>query len=230
MKKIFTLIAATLLTVGASAQISLSFSSDLTDAKSISLSSEGFKVEAASDASGAAFDTNSANFAFAASDENVDWKFSSETDLRWKPGTGMGSKSTRWMTITVPAAGTLQVYARNANGTNTDRTLTLTQNSTAIYGPTPVKDEDKFDLANDNAKNCFPIIKATVVAGEITVATSGSINFYGFKFIPEGATAIDGVKASEAAGDGKWYTLSGQEVSAPTKGIYIKDGKKVVVK
>lgn len=228
MKKIFTLIATALLSAGASAQISLDFSSytATSDAKSISISSDGFKVEAASDASGAAFDNSSSNFAFAATDNDVDWAFSSATDIRWKPGTGMGIKSTRWMTITVPSAGKLQIYARNSNSSNTDRTMTLIQNDKDIYGPTVVKDADKFSLENGKANNCFPIISADVEAGTITVKTSGAVNFYGFKFIPDGPSAIDAVAAGETVGNSKWYNMQGQEVQAPTKGLFIKDGKK----
>ena len=44
------------------------------------------------------------------------------------------------------------------------------------------------------------------------------------------ATGISRV-AAEAAGNDAWYNLSGQRISAPTKkGLYIKNGKKVIVK
>ena len=44
------------------------------------------------------------------------------------------------------------------------------------------------------------------------------------------ATAISRI-AVEADGDGNWYNLSGQRISTPTKkGLYIKGGKKVIVK
>ena len=43
-------------------------------------------------------------------------------------------------------------------------------------------------------------------------------------------TAIHGVK-TDAANDGKTYTLSGMPMENPTqKGIYIKNGKKFVIK
>lgn len=46
----------------------------------------------------------------------------------------------------------------------------------------------------------------------------------------ENATGISRV-AAEAAGNDAWYNLSGQRISAPTKkGLYIKNGKKIVVK
>ena len=194
MNKTTKLIAAAILALpmGLQAQtVRLDFSAYETtsSAASISLSdNNGFTVEGASDASGAAFDTNSANFAFSANDEAADWAFSSA--IRWKPGTGL-NKNGRTMTITVPSAGTLCIYARNASGSNTDRTLTLTQNETTVYGPTVVQDADKFDLTSGKAKNCFPIISAEVEAGTIIVNTSGSINFYGFAFTPTAAASVD---------------------------------------
>ena len=46
----------------------------------------------------------------------------------------------------------------------------------------------------------------------------------------DGTTGISRV-AAEAAGNDAWYNLSGQRISAPTKkGLYIKNGKKVIVK
>ena len=45
-----------------------------------------------------------------------------------------------------------------------------------------------------------------------------------------GATAITDVKSDAPAGDGYYYNLQGQRVSNPTPGIYIRNGKKVVVK
>ena len=192
MNKTTKLIAAAILALpmGLQAQtVRLDFSAYETNssAASISLSdNNGFTVEGASNASSAAFDTNSSNFAFSAEDEEPDWAFS--TAIRWKPATGLNNAS-RWMTITVPSAGTLCIYARNSNGSNTDRTLTITQNDQVLYGPTAVKDEDAFRLANN--KQCFPIISAEVKAGTITVNTSGSINFYGFAFTPTAATSVD---------------------------------------
>ena len=43
------------------------------------------------------------------------------------------------------------------------------------------------------------------------------------------ATGISRVAAED--GNDTWYNLSGQRISAPTKkGLYIKNGKKVIVK
>ena len=45
-----------------------------------------------------------------------------------------------------------------------------------------------------------------------------------------GTTGIDSVKASEAKANGEYYNLAGQRVAQPTKGLYIVNGRKVVIK
>ena len=45
----------------------------------------------------------------------------------------------------------------------------------------------------------------------------------------DGTTGIKDVKSSGVK-DGEWYTLQGQRVQNPGKGLYIKNGKKVVIK
>lgn len=43
-------------------------------------------------------------------------------------------------------------------------------------------------------------------------------------------TAIQTVKAAGSAADNRYFTLSGQQVARPAKGLYIVNGKKVIVK
>ena len=43
-------------------------------------------------------------------------------------------------------------------------------------------------------------------------------------------TGIDSVKASEFKANGEYYNLAGQRVAQPTKGLYIVNGRKVIVK
>ena len=54
--------------------------------------------------------------------------------------------------------------------------------------------------------------------GNITVTLS----------LSSGTTAINGVR-SAAAEAGTYYSLNGQRVNNPTKGIFIKNGKKVIL-
>lgn len=154
--------------------------------KTVSLDDgNGFKVVAESDQDKSAIDGNSINFAYSVDDEDAEWS----PTKRWKPNTGL-NKSGRSMTITVPSAGKLNVYVRNANGSDETRTITLTQSGTDLYSDV-VKDAAAFNLTSNNAK-CFPIVSVDVpAAGDITVVTSGGINFYGFAFTPTAATSVD---------------------------------------
>ena len=79
-----------------------------------------------------------------------------------------------------------------------------------------------------------PIWFAIERDGEI-VASSGEVMTFEKNAVigsPDEPTAINFEHADTAYEDGKWYTLSGVELlSKPTeKGVYIFNGKKVVVK
>ena len=43
-------------------------------------------------------------------------------------------------------------------------------------------------------------------------------------------TGINAVNGSELKVNGEYYNLNGQRVANPTKGLYIVNGKKVVIK
>ena len=97
--------------------------------KTVSLNDgNGFKVVAESDQDGSAIDENNTNFAYSVDDDNAEWS----PTKRWKPATGL-NKSGRSMTITVPSSGKLNIYVRNANGSDATRTITLTQAGTSLY-------------------------------------------------------------------------------------------------
>ena len=73
---------------------------------------------------------------------------------------------------------------------------------------------------------------ATIPAGkaylEVEDGTANGAKLY-ISFGEGDATAIEGVEAAAAA-DGIIYNIAGQRVANPTKGIYIVNGKKVLVK
>ena len=58
------------------------------------------------------------------------------------------------------------------------------------------------------------------------ISGSNSISFY----VEDGTTAIQNVSTRPATTDDAWYTLQGVRVAQPTRGLYIHNGKKVVVK
>ena len=59
-----------------------------------------------------------------------------------------------------------------------------------------------------------------------TVAAEARINL---NFDDEDATAIEAVKAKNVE-NGQFFNLAGQRVAQPTKGLYIVNGKKVIIK
>ena len=71
----------------------------------------------------------------------------------------------------------------------------------------------------------------TVAAGKaylaVPAASAAKISFFSI----DGETVgIEGIESNEEAEEDVYYTISGQRVAAPTKGLYIKNGKKVIVK
>ncbi|MBR3657841.1 MAG: leucine-rich repeat domain-containing protein [Prevotella sp.] len=66
----------------------------------------------------------------------------------------------------------------------------------------------------------LPLLKGTTQAGT---------RFIGLGFEDDGTTNLTPA-LSKGEGEGAWYTLQGQRVAKPGKGIYIRNGKKVVVK
>ena len=58
------------------------------------------------------------------------------------------------------------------------------------------------------------------------ISGSNSISFY----VEDGTTAIQNVTTHPATTDDAWYTIQGVRVAQPTHGLYIHNGKKVVVK
>ena len=59
---------------------------------------------------------------------------------------------------------------------------------------------------------------------------SGSCTLRNAYLIPRVVNRIDQVEEDRREGDGLYYNLLGQPVKNPTKGIYIRNGKKVVVR
>lgn len=185
--KIFKLALAALLLapMGAMAQTSRLNFEDYEQAAltEVSLSDgNGFSVAAKSDKG--KVDGNSLNFAYAATDEAIESSFTQ----RWNVGAPLTpTNANRNMTITVPSSGTLNVYARCANKTSTDRALVLKQGDTEIFNKV-IQDADAFKIGD---KDCYPIASVEVNAGEISVTTTNTINFYGFSFTPLAATSVD---------------------------------------
>ena len=57
-----------------------------------------------------------------------------------------------------------------------------------------------------------------------------SIDFKSIGSEGDGTTGIKNLTPALSKGEGEWYTLQGQRVAKPGKGLYIRNGKKVVIK
>lgn len=64
------------------------------------------------------------------------------------------------------------------------------------------------------------------------VSDANSVKLYGFKWsaLPNEDTSIDIAGQEHLTGNGRAYNLQGMPAQKPRKGIYVRDGKKVVVK
>jgi hypothetical protein len=94
----------------------------------------------------------------------------------------------------------------------------LTVNTVGGDVPTP-----KFFKVNTTGNT----VKANMAYLQIPTASLGARDF--FSFADDTTTAIDAVK-QEQKFDGQAYNLAGQRIAQPTKGLYIVNGKKVIIK
>ena len=69
---------------------------------------------------------------------------------------------------------------------------------------------------------------ANAPAGIIYVSSVSSANFLSFDF--DETTGIENLTPALFQGEGAWFDLQGRRVAQPTKGLYIVNGKKVIIK
>jgi hypothetical protein len=60
----------------------------------------------------------------------------------------------------------------------------------------------------------------------LSVANGGAHEFLGFGDAP----AVMPIAQPQATGKAAYYDLQGRRVAQPTKGLYLKDGRKVIIK
>lgn len=111
-----------------------------------------------------------------------------------------------------------------------DKGETLAKNDLKAATEDVTSVDDKFfALAKQGEKVGFALVANGVVipAGKayLEVSTSTPAKFFG---LDGEATGINNVKTAKA--DGAYYTLEGVKTTKPVKGLYIHNGKKIVVK
>lgn len=90
-----------------------------------------------------------------------------------------------------------------------------------------------YALAKVADKPVFALVKEGVAVGEghayITISGAAGARFYSIGAGNGETTGINQVNGVAAEADGAYYTLQGMKTSKPAKGIYIHNGKKVIV-
>ena len=144
------------------------------------------------------------------------------------------------MTGTVPAntplllnavkAGKYNIPFAASSSTNVDGNKLVAGNGNSVSAGS--EEEERYVLVADGNKAVFKRIEstpATVPVGKAYLQFVGELDAP-FLYIGSGqTTGIESIEAAKAA-KGVYYNIAGQRVAQPTKGLYIVNGKKVVVK
>ena len=124
--------------------------------------------------------------------------------------------------LTTDEADDVQYDSNHFKGTLVDKTFTDEDMQAA----------DHYVLSNGHD---FVWVKdaGTLAAGKcwIELVPSSPAHARALSIVFEGeTTGISAVSSSADKMDGEWYDLSGRRVAQPAKGIYVKNGRKVIVK
>lgn len=191
MKKIFTLIAAALMAVGASAQMikwdAAVSAADL--AADASWKSGNFKVAIVDTGDKMSIDGN--NTYFGTADDNQ--KFTHRLK------TGGKSSSTNQIIATIPSEGKLNIYVRTGSGSATDRNMIVTQGTTELFNKV-IKENEATDYVTVGKNKVFPVISVPVTEGDVAITyPQNGLNFYAFEFISATAATDPVMTASPTA-------------------------------
>ncbi|MBR1505409.1 MAG: chitobiase/beta-hexosaminidase C-terminal domain-containing protein [Prevotella sp.] len=136
--------------------------------------------------------------------------------------TGMLVKGTANGTVNLPIADASTAVAGNDFLVNASGATFEAAANTTYYAM--IKNSDPLTFGTFAPGTlAFPANKAY-----LTVVTGGAPSLIAI-FDGGQTTGIDAVKGSEFTVDGEYYNLAGQRVAQPTKGLYIVNGKKVVL-
>ena len=181
-------------------------------------------------------------------DEPVNGTFSDGTQWSASKYVNLPSQTSNWAN----AFSSLRQAGAAGDASNSTFRRAVAYNATkqgtlyVAFGAASDDDTKVFEIYasyNDGSANTYSTANAPFAVGPVEVKLSsvtdaatfwirGSKNgtrIYAVHFVPEGTTGISTIKASNKAA-GKWYNLAGQEVAQPTKGIFIHNGKKIVIK
>jgi len=207
MRKIFTLIAMALMTMGASAQ-TLTFAEalDAGNANTLTLGDENFNVVLNG---GSKAKVVEKSLTFAVDETSAPEQFT----LQWAPGGGIAKTDAtkeRCVAITVSKAGKLTVYPRSAG--NDDRAFTIQQNGNTILEGTAYNAQQ----VTIDEKSYYKAYTVDIAAGTAYLLATDAVNLSAFKFeAGEGGGEEQG--GGEQGGEETGNTASVASYDAGTK-------------
>ena len=89
---------------------------------------------------------------------------------------------------------------------------------------------DLYMLAKNGSEAQFKKVSSGSIPGKAFLKVAAKGDAPALDVVFGDATGIEAVKKAETVADGAYYNLAGQRVAQPTKGLYIVNGKKVVIK
>ena len=127
------------------------------------------------------------------------------------------------------------VTATDVNANATTGTLMVGQLSSTTINATTPDSNDKFVLGTTagGTSGLFKVNSdVTVAAGKayLNSGTTGLANSLNIDFEDGAATGIQTIEAQKELLEGDFYNLKGQKVLNPTQGLYIVNGRKVVIR
>ena len=134
-------------------------------------------------------------------------------------GEGLILKGTAGATITIPVA---------ASGSSIDNYLVGCPTETVL-----TTNANYYVLVNNGATaefQCLDAHGATIPAGKAYLNVEGASSRLSIVFDDNSTTSISTKANSQEPTANSYYDLQGRRVAQPTKGLYIVNGKKVVVK
>ena len=147
--------------------------------------------------------------------------------------TGKGTGTVTLTTIDAVPAGTPVVLKTSA----ADHKIILTKGTPSAYtGTNCLKvttagnavDAYRLGYNSTDGVAFYPYAVASAPAGVIYLELPSGARALTFEF-DDNTTAIEAVKTQKIA-NGEYFNLAGQRVAQPTKGLYIVNGKKVIIK
>ena len=139
-----------------------------------------------------------------------------------RAGEGLALKGTKGATVTIPVAATLgdAIGDNKLVGCPTGKELTVNSNYYVLVNNGGTAEFQRLDTNGAT----IPAGKAYLNLTGVALASTLSIVF------ENEITGINEIRSQKEEVKGAYFNLAGQRVAQPTKGLYIVNGKKVVIK